>query len=154
MTSSANQVDPFTRPFDTYILTSPANQAYFQNMLHATFQQFLPLRNQPATQLATKQEQQAIAEDFTESTTESATEKKSTASDCNHGTTSVLSKIPAQATMQVCREHAVRLSNAPFLVSQHTRLLDSQHASFLASQLASPPGYIRHAKDMEATGQG
>ena len=100
MTSSANQVDPFNRPFDTHILTSPANQAYFQNMLHATIQQFLPLRNQPATQLVTQlatqpqQEQQAIAEGFTESTTEITT-KKSTASNCNNGTTSLLSKIPA-----------------------------------------------------------
>ena len=165
MTSSANQVDPFTRPFDTYILTSPANQAYFQNMLHATIQQFLPLRNQPATQQSTQlstqlptqpqQEQQAIAEDFTESTTE----KKSTASNCNNGTTSQLSKISRQSTKQAYGEftfYAPRFvsKHTPFLASQHTRFLASLLASLLASQLASPPGYIRHAKDMEATGQG
>ena len=164
MTSSANQVDPFTRPFNTHILTCPVNQAYFQNILHATFQQFLPLRNQPATQqftqLATQQstqlvtqlatqpqqEQQAISEDFTESITE-----KSSNSKVIINTTSQLSKISRQSTKQAYGEFTFY---ARFLASQHPRFLISFLASLLASLLASPPRYIRHAKDIKATGQG
>ena len=53
-----------------------------------------------------------------------------------------LSTIPHQATMQDCGDPSPRLNSAP--------LSTSPLAFLLASQLASPLGYIRYAKDMEA----
>ena len=90
--------------------------------------------------------QQAITEDYPE--------KKSTVSSSNDDTTSLLFTTTHQRTMLTCRESPSCLSKAPFLVSQHARLLDSQHTSFLVSQLASLPRYIRYVRDMKATGKG
>ena len=57
-----------------------------------------------------------------------------------------LSTIPHQATMQNCGDPSPRLNSAP--------LSTLPLAFLLTSQLASPLGYIRFAKDMDAIGQG
>ncbi|KAF6218891.1 hypothetical protein HO133_005434 [Letharia lupina] len=86
--------------------------------------------------------QQANVEKFTEKTME---KNKSTGSSSpiQAGT---LSTIPHQATMHNCGDPSPRLNSAP--------LSTLPLASQLASQLDSPLGYIRFAKDMEAIGQG
>ena len=48
--------------------------------------------------------------------------------------------------------HLSTSKRAPLLVLRHAPLFASQHASLLA--LASRLDYIRHAEEMEATGQG
>ncbi|KAF6220539.1 hypothetical protein HO133_002972 [Letharia lupina] len=55
-----------------------------------------------------------------------------------------LSIIPHQATMHNCGDPSPRLSSTPLSTSLLASLLT----------LASPLGYIRYAKDMEAIGQG
>ncbi|KAF6232702.1 hypothetical protein HO173_009141 [Letharia columbiana] len=88
--------------------------------------------------------QQVNVEKFTEKTME---KNKSTGigSPIQAGT---LSTIAHQATMHNCGEPSSRLSNTPVFATPLASLLTSLLA------LASPPGYIRFAKDMEAIGQG
>ena len=95
---------------------------------------------QPAPLVAPQPLQQPNAEDIAEKDTEKPVNSNNTTT----VTTSLHSTILHQATKQMCREFAFRLNNTPFLAS----LL----AFFLA--FASPPGYIRFAEDMNATGQG
>ncbi|KAF6218000.1 hypothetical protein HO133_006412 [Letharia lupina] len=99
-------------------------------------------------------QQQSIVEKTAEKSTEKTAEKQSIASSSDNDNTGTLSTIPHHATMHYCGESAIRLSNAPLLASHLASLLASLLASFLTSQLASPLGYIRYAKDIEATGQG
>ncbi|KAF6219938.1 hypothetical protein HO133_003763 [Letharia lupina] len=83
-----------------------------------------------------------IAEKTVEKNTENIAEKQSIASSSSPIQAGTLSTIPHQATMHNCGEPSPRLSSTPL------------STSLLASQLASPLGYIRFAKDMEAIGQG
>ena len=93
-----------------------------------------------------KQEQQVIAEDNTESTAESTAESISCIASSRPVNTSLLPTIPRLRTMSTCRESAFYVSNASFLAF----FFDFFSASLFASLL----GYMRHAEDMEATGQG
>ena len=88
------------------------------------------------------------AEKFTEKTaeksTEKITEKNKSASSSSVIQAGILSTIPRLTATQSDRESPLRLSNAPLSTSPLASLLT----------LASPLGYIRFAKDMEAIGQG
>ena len=99
---------------------------------------------QPAPLVAPQPLQKPTTENIAEKDTEKAVNTHNTTT-VNTGTPST---IPYQAAMQSGRETTISNSNAPLLASFFASLL----AFFLA--FASPPGYIRFAKDMEATGQG
>ena len=85
-------------------------------------------------------------------TTENTVEKSSTSRATSTKTTGLLSTISHSVIKPFCGETPLHagLSNAPLLIGQHALLLTFQ----LAFQLASLPGYIRYAEEMQATGQG
>ena len=89
-----------------------------------------------------------IAKHTTENTAENTAEKSSTSRAISTKTTGLLSTISHSVIKPFCGETPLHagLSNAPLLIDQH--------AQFLTFQLASLPGYIRSAEEMEATGQG
>ncbi|KAF6236553.1 hypothetical protein HO173_005334 [Letharia columbiana] len=88
--------------------------------------------------------QQATAENIAEKIMEK-NKSMDSSSPIQAGT---LSTIEHQATMHNCGEPSSRLSNTPVFATPLASLLTSLLA------LASPPDYIRFAKDMEAIGQG
>ncbi|KAF6227148.1 hypothetical protein HO133_004773 [Letharia lupina] len=102
----------------------------------------------PKQEQAHRPLQQANMEKIAEKFTEKNKSMGST-SPIQSGT---LSTIPHQATMQNCGDPSPRLSSNPLSTSLLASLLASQLASLLT--FASPLGYIRFAKDMEAIGQG
>ena len=92
------------------------------------------------------------AKHTTENTTENTMEKSSTSRATSTKTTGLLSTISHSIIKPFCGETPLHAgpSNAPLLIDQHALLLAFQ----FAFQLASLPGYIDHAEEMEATGQG
>ncbi|KAF6222778.1 hypothetical protein HO133_000826 [Letharia lupina] len=90
--------------------------------------------------------QQANVEKTAEKFTEKTMEKNKSTGSSSPIQAGTLSTIPHQATMHICGEPSPRLSNTPVFATPL--------ASLLTSQLASPLGYTRFAKDMEAIGQG
>ena len=102
---------------------------------------------QPSEQ---KQEQQVIAEDFTESTAESISHIVSS----KPNTTSPLPTIRPLRTMSTCRESTFCLSTARIqLTSNLAPIFASQYTPLLLA-LASRFIYINYAKEMKSTGQG
>ena len=97
--------------------------------------------------------QQANAEQNAENTPEKATS-------CNTSTvnTSQLSIAPHQAIKQSDRDSASYFSNSSKIHGWNSfrlcLLAKPCHYTMLASPLASLPGYMEYAEEMEATGQG
>ncbi|KAF6228592.1 hypothetical protein HO173_011827 [Letharia columbiana] len=83
-----------------------------------------------------------------QATTEKIMEKNKSMGSSSPIQAGTLSTIEHQATMHNCGEPSSRLSNTPVFATPLASLLTSLLA------LASPPDYIRFAKDMEAIGQG
>ena len=167
-------VNPFNRPFDTYIITSghqislPSFSAEQIDSLTILIQHVLdealdkrfdplppqqkesmtPKSAQPSEQKQAHQPlQQTIAENSAENITEDFTENVTENVIANINglvKTGLLSAISHQAVIQICREPPSCLNSALHLAS----LL----AFFLAFD--SPLEHIRHAEDMKATGQG
>ena len=137
---ATHEATQLTTPEVTQKVTSPAPPAPLQQC------------TQPSTQSIAQQAQPSenTTENITENTVKNTAEKSST-SKVNIKTTSLLSTIPRQRTTSVCRESASCLSKAPFLICQHAPLFALSNNTTL---LASLPGYIRCAEEMEATGQG
>ncbi|KAF6238639.1 hypothetical protein HO173_003145 [Letharia columbiana] len=88
--------------------------------------------------------QQANVEKTAEKFTEKTMEKNKSTDHSSPIQAGTLSIIPHQATMHICGEPSPRLSNTPVFATLLTSLL----------AFASPLGYTRFAKDMEAIGQG
>ncbi|KAF6224664.1 hypothetical protein HO173_012905 [Letharia columbiana] len=96
----------------------------------------------PAQPPKQEQEHRPLQQANVEKSTEKTMEKNKSTDSSSPIQAGTLSIIPHQATMHECGEPTPRLSSTPL------------STSLLASQLASPLGYIRFAKDMEAIGQG
>ncbi|KAF6232231.1 hypothetical protein HO173_003009 [Letharia columbiana] len=132
----------------------PALQVMLRQAFDKYFNPLQPQQKQsvimPKPAQLSKQEQehrplqQANVEKTAEKFTEKTMEKNKSTNHSSPIQAGTLSIIPHQATMHICGEPSPRLSNTPVF------------ATFLTSLLAfaSPLGYTRFAKDMEAIGQG
>ncbi|KAF6239893.1 hypothetical protein HO173_001501 [Letharia columbiana] len=168
-------VDPFTRPLDITItssseITIPGFSAeqvrsitkliedVLDKALDKHFDPLPPQQKQsviapkPAQPPAQEQEHMPLQQANVEKIAEKTMEKNKSTDSSSPMQTGALSTIPHQATMQNCGDPSPRLSSTPLSTSLLASLLASQLASFLT--FASPLGYIRFAKDMEAIGQG
>ncbi|KAF6235741.1 hypothetical protein HO173_005936 [Letharia columbiana] len=106
----------------------------------------------PAQPPKQEQEHRPLQQAYMEKIAEKSMEKNKSIDSSSAIQTGALSIIPHQATMHNCGEPSPRLSSTPLSTSLLASLLASQLASLLT--FASPLGYIRFAKDMEAIGQG
>ena len=110
----------------------------------------MPKSAQPQEQ---KQEHKSLPQTIAEDNAESTAESISSIASNRPDHTSLLPTIPRLRTMSTYRESTSCLSTARIHYTPNLApLFASQYASLLA--LVSPLSYIRHAKEMEPTGQG
>ncbi|KAF6227387.1 hypothetical protein HO133_008831 [Letharia lupina] len=128
----------------------PALQVMLRQAFDKHFNPLQPQQKQsvimpkPAQPSEQEQEHRPLQQANVEKTAEKTTEKNKSTDSSSPIQAGTLSTIPHQATMQNCGEPTPRLSSTPLSTSPLASLLT----------LASPLGYIRYAKDMEAIGQG